>query len=136
MNPSVIYESAGSKASNTYCVPATLYNSGNHREPEVIHDDRIPCYIQLPVKIPCDGGVLQTKRAFVVSVWRDDGVFCADDTLGIDISEAALTYEELVASIDGTLAFLWEEYAIADDAVLNEGAVKLKQLMRKHFFVA
>ena len=55
---------------------------------------------------------------------------------GLGILEAALTYEELLASIDDTLAFLWDEYAMADDIELNEGAVTLKLSMLKHFFVA
>ena len=63
-------------------------------------------------------------------------MYCADDTYGLDISEAALTYRELVASIHDTLTFLWDEYATADDSSLNEGAIKLKRRMLKHFFIA
>lgn len=70
-----------------------------------------------------------------MSIWKEEGVYCAEDIYGLEISEAALTYPELVASIHDTLTFLWDEYATADDVDLNGGAVKLKQGMLKHFVV-
>ena len=128
--------SAGSLVTETYWAPAKHYNNGNYREREVVLGELGASYTQLTMETPCESGILHAKQDFVISIWREDGVCCADDTYGLGISEAALTYEELLASIDDTLAFLWDEYAMADDIELNEGAAKLKLSMLKHFFVA
>ena len=131
MTVTVIYGSADSHATETQGNGA----GQGYQKGEIIRDERSQCYIQLPVNIPCAGGVLFAKRDFVMSIWKEDGVYCAADIYGLDISEAALTYPELVASIHDTLTFLWDEYARADDTDLNEGAAKLKQSMLKHFYV-
>lgn len=68
-----------------------------------------------------------------MSIWKEEGLYCADDINGLGISEAAPTYGELVASIHDTLTFLGDEYATADNADLNDGAIKLKQRIHKHF---
>ena len=130
------YWNTGNLVTETHWAPARHYNNGNYREREVVLGELGACYIQLPIETPCRSGVLHAKRGFVISIWRGQGVYCADDTYGLGILEAALTYEELLASIDDTLAFLWDEYAMADDIELNEGAVTLKLSMLKHFFVA
>ena len=91
------------------------------------------CYIRLSISIPCSSGTLHAKRGFVMSIWKEEGLYCADDINGLGISEAAPTYGELVASIHDTLTFLWDEYATADNADLNDGAIKLKQRIHKHF---
>jgi hypothetical protein len=130
--PVTIYESADSHATETQ----GNWTYQNYQESKFIRDERTHCYIQLPINIPCGSGVLHAKRDFVMSIWQEEGVYCADDIYGLDISEGALTYNELVASIHDTLTFLWDEYATADDSDLNEGAVKLKQCMLKHFVIA
>lgn len=108
------------------------HNTANHREPDVAFE-RISCYIELPVTIPYGSVVLRAKGNFVVSIWREEEFFCAEDTIGLGISEAAKTYDELRASINDTLSVLWDEYAMADDSELSEGAIDTKRFMRAHF---
>ena len=90
----------------------------------------------MPVNIPYGSGFLRAKQGFVLSLWREEGLYCADDTCGLGISEAARTYEELRGSINDTLEFLWEEYALAADSDLNDGAGNLKRSMLEHFSVS
>lgn len=94
-----------------------------------------PVYLEIPVDVPCGDGFLCTKDRFLISLWREEGYYCADDILGLRISEAAQTYQELLDSICETLAFLWEEYAMAEDSELSEGAIELKQAMIRSFHV-
>lgn len=102
---------------------------------DVAGKEQTGCYIRLSISIPLPSGILHAKRGFVMSIWKEEGIYCADDIKGLGISEAAPTYGELVASIHDTMTFLWDEYATADDADLNDGAIKLKQCILKHFFV-
>ncbi len=72
----------------------------------------------------------------MISIWREEEFYCAEDTIGLGISEAAQTYDELRASINDTLAVLWDEYAMADDADLSAGAIVTKRSMGAHFHVS
>lgn len=92
--------------------------------------------VEFPVTVPYDSGVLRAKGSFVIWIWREDEFYCAEDTIGLGISEAAHTYDELRASINDTLAVLWDEYAMADDSDLSEGAIETKGYMLAHFYVS
>lgn len=94
-----------------------------------------PVSLEIPVDVPCGDGFLRTKDRFLISLWREEGYYCADDILGLRISEAAQTYDELLDSIYETLAFLWKEYAMAEDSELSEGAIELKQAMIRSFHI-
>ena len=134
--------SSETRASTTGGVTATAgpesgpYNSSaGYREPRVDFE-RISCYIELPVAIRSGNGVLRAKGNFVISIWREEEFYCAEDTIGLGISEAAQTYDELRASINDTLAVLWDEYAMAEDSDLSEGAIEAKGFMLAHFYVS
>ena len=54
-----------------------------------------------------------------------------DDSLGIDAF--AETRAQLVEEVREQLAFMWQEYALADDETLTESAQKVKAILRASF---
>ena len=67
-----------------------------------------PVSLEIPVDVPCGDGFLRTKDRFLISLWREEGYYCADDILGLRISEAAQTYDEILDSIYETLGVSME----------------------------
>ena len=80
-----------------------------------------------------DGHVLKAVPPFVVSVRFDpyDGFYIATGEFHLMV--AAQTREEVEASVLGALAFLWNEYAIADPATLTDDALILRRDFTKIF---
>lgn len=53
----------------------------------------------------------------------------AEPNLHLDVF--ALTREQLLAEVEEQLAMLWQEYALADDADLDDEALRLKTTLNK-----
>ena len=61
---------------------------------------------------------------------EDSGQFFTFKHESLDLDIVAPTREDLVDEIYATLVFLWEQYALADDSELTDGAKRLKDQLR------
>jgi hypothetical protein len=133
----LLAESKGSVGGAAETEPTPSNDTASSREglwePHVVVYERIHWCLELPVNIPYGSRFLRAKKSFMISVWREEGFFCADDTVGLGVSEAAPTYSELTTSIYEALTFLWDEYALAEDSELSAGAIVLKRVMLERF---
>ena len=84
-----------------------------------------------------DGTILRRRQPLVVlaSISDPDDCFHADIP-DLDISLAAANRAEMLSALQDLIVFLWQEYALEDDANLTPKAQQLKACLLRDYAVA
>jgi hypothetical protein len=84
--------------------------------------------------IPVGSGSIRARTAVSLTptLSESEQLLCLEHAAW-DLDVFAPTRQELVAELREQLAMLWTEYALEDDAVLSEPALRLKAAMRRDF---